>query len=80
MTTQPPLTERPAERGELCTCGRPAVVVYPGGPLGDTGWCGAQSIRTDCAWCDQPRHSGRGPEYRLRPATDAREQLVWRAP
>jgi hypothetical protein len=25
-----PITERPAEPGELCTCGRPAVVVYLG--------------------------------------------------
>jgi hypothetical protein len=32
--------QRLAEPGEVCTCGRPAVVVFLGGRYGDTGWCG----------------------------------------
>ena len=59
--------QRPAELGERCTCGRPAIVVFLGGRVGDTGYCGAPSTHTDCAWCDQPRHDGRCPAYRLRP-------------
>ena len=53
--------QRPAELGERCTCGRPAIVVFLGGRVGDTGYCGAPSPRTDYAWCDQPRHDGRCP-------------------
>ena len=33
-------TERRAEPGELCTCGRQAIVVYLGGKYGPTGDCG----------------------------------------
>lgn len=31
---------RPAQPGELCECGRPAVQVFLGGDRGDTGYCG----------------------------------------
>jgi hypothetical protein len=34
------MTERPARPGELCECGRPAVVVYETERFGDVGWCG----------------------------------------
>jgi hypothetical protein len=33
-------SERPAEPGELCTCGRQAVVVYVTEQFGDIGYCG----------------------------------------
>jgi hypothetical protein len=65
-------TERPAEPGELCTCGRPAIVAYLGGAFGPTGHCGIQDggDRTGpCPFCGGPRHSqlaGRCPQYRLR--------------
>lgn len=62
-------TERPAEPGELCTCGRPATLVYLGGALGPTGYCG----RSDggdkagpCPFCGAARHEGRCASYRLR--------------
>lgn len=57
--------QRPAELGEWCTCGRPAIMVFFGGQHGDTGYCGRPSSRTDCAWCDQPRHDGRCQHYTL---------------
>jgi hypothetical protein len=66
------LTERPAEPGELCTCGRPAVVVYLGSEWGPTGACLIQDggDRTGpCPFCGGPRHGfeeGRCPDYRLR--------------
>jgi hypothetical protein len=64
------LTERPAEEGELCTCGRQAVVVYLGTTFGETGWCGRSDggDRTGpCPFCGQQRrHLGRCPRYRLR--------------
>jgi hypothetical protein len=64
--------ERRAEPGELCTCGRQAIVVYLGSVFGPTGDC---SIRDGgdqtgpCPFCGGPRHSeleGRCPHYRLR--------------
>lgn len=33
-------TNRPAEPGETCTCGRPAVVIYQTEQFGDVGYCG----------------------------------------
>ena len=36
MTT----TERPAEPGEVCDCGRPAVVVFITEAHGPVPWCG----------------------------------------
>jgi hypothetical protein len=34
------MTQRPARPGELCTCGRPALVVFLTQRWGPTGWCG----------------------------------------
>jgi hypothetical protein len=46
---------RPAEPGELCPCGRPAMVVTVGGRFGDTGDCGLDDrvVRPDgvCVFC-----------------------------
>lgn len=63
------LTERPAEAGELCTCGRQAIVVFRGSVFGDTGWCGQDLGATEgpCPFCGEPRHLGRCPHYQLRP-------------
>ena len=68
-------SERPAEPGELCTCGRRAVVVYLGGAFGPIGYCGigdGGSRQEPCPFCGDPRsvreaHDGRYPSYRLRP-------------
>jgi hypothetical protein len=63
------VTERPAEPGELCTCGRQAVVVFLGSVFGETGYCGRADggDRTGpCPFCGQGRHDGRCPDYRLR--------------
>jgi hypothetical protein len=67
-----PPTQRPAAPGELCTCGRQAIVVYLGSRFGPTGYCGIPDggDRTGpCPFCGGPRHaepSGRCPAYRLR--------------
>jgi hypothetical protein len=64
-------TERPAAPGELCTCGRQAIVIYLGSVFGPTGYCGIPDggDRTGpCPFCGGPRHSeweGRCPNYRL---------------
>jgi hypothetical protein len=71
------LTERPAEPGELCTCGRQAIVVYLGGAFGPTGDCGIRDggDRTGpCPFCGGPRHPDRCPDYRLR--LDERQVVV----
>jgi hypothetical protein len=66
------LAERPAVPGELCTCGRQAVVVYLGSVFGLTGYCGIADGGDQagpCPFCFGPRHaepSGRCPAYRLR--------------
>jgi hypothetical protein len=63
-------SERPAELGERCTCGRQAIVVYLGSIFGPTGYCGIPDGGDQagpCAFCNGPRHpSGRCPDYRLR--------------
>jgi hypothetical protein len=62
-------TERPAEQGELCTCGRQALVVYLGGVFGPTGYCGIGDSGDQagpCPFCGGARHEGRCPDYRLR--------------
>ncbi|WP_446218296.1 hypothetical protein [Micromonospora sp. IBHARD004] len=67
--------ERPAEPGEVCTCGRPAVKVFTGGRHGDTGYCGLPDggQKGPCAFCDGPRHeSQRCPSYQLRPTGGTR--------
>jgi hypothetical protein len=67
-----PWTERPAAPGELCTCGRQAIVVYLGSVFGPTGYCGIPDGGKEsgpCPFCGGPRHaepSGRCPAYRLR--------------
>jgi hypothetical protein len=63
------ITERSAELGELCTCGRQALVVYLGSAFGPTGWCGIGDggDRTGpCPFCGGDRHEGRCPQYCLR--------------
>jgi hypothetical protein len=68
-------TERPAAPGELCTCGRQAIVVYLSSIFGPTGFCGIADggDRTGpCPFYGLPRHEtawgdpGRCPDYRLR--------------
>ena len=67
-----PPTERPAAPGELCTCGRQAIVVYLGGVFGPTGYCGIPDGgegNGPCPFCGGPRHRepySRCPAYRLR--------------
>ena len=65
-----PATERPAEPGERCTCGRQAVVVYleiAPGPIGYCGIADGGDQAGPCPFCGGPRHqSGRCPAYRLR--------------
>ena len=61
---------RPAQPGEVCTCGRLAVVVFLTERWGATGWCGvSDGGRKDaCTFCDTTAHDGeRCPQYRLRP-------------
>jgi hypothetical protein len=62
--------ERPAEPGELCTCGRQATVVFIHADR-ETGWCGVSDggAKTGpCPFCGGERHeSGPCPKYRLRP-------------
>jgi hypothetical protein len=66
------LSERPAQPGELCTCGRSAIVVYRSDLFGEVGYCGIADggQRTGpCPFCGGPRHTqdaGRCPLYRLR--------------
>jgi hypothetical protein len=71
-------TERPAEPGELCTCGRPARVVYLTERFGEVGHCGASGPAPvlPCPFCGtvEPHRetwgdSARCPAYRLRPET-----------
>jgi hypothetical protein len=69
-----PETERPAEPGELCSCGRQAVVVILTGRYGPVGWCGiSDGGRRDglCPFCGGPRHGSSQlcPAYTLRPVT-----------
>jgi hypothetical protein len=63
-------SERPAQPGELCTCGRQAIVVYLGSVFGPTGYCGIADSGNragPCPFCGGPRHQeGRCPDYRLR--------------
>lgn len=62
-------TERPARPGELCTCGRPAAVVFLTEQWKPTGWCGISDggAKGPCIFCDGPAHDGeRCPRYQLR--------------
>jgi hypothetical protein len=61
--------QRPAEPGELCTCGRPAWIVYLTSTFGPIGYCGRSDGGDQtgpCPFCGQPRHPDRCPDYRLR--------------
>lgn len=71
--------QRPAELGELCTCGRQAVVVYSSEEFGEVGYCGIEGAAArpvlPCPWCgtSEPHTQSWGdptrcPEYTLRPA------------
>ncbi|WP_167163124.1 hypothetical protein [Streptomyces sp. MBT27] len=75
-------TERRAESGELCTCGRQAVVVYSNAQFGDVGFCGIEGGQArpvlPCPWCgnSSPHTTSWGdpdkcPAYRLRADLDA---------
>lgn len=64
-------TERPAEPGELCTCGRPAVIVFCRVDDGhETGYCGVSNVTpvSPCPFCgaDEP-HEGKCPDYQTTP-------------
>jgi hypothetical protein len=67
-----PPTQRLAAPGELCTCGRQAIVVYLGSVFGPTGYCGIPDggdRAGPCPFCGGSRHTapyGRCPAYRLR--------------
>jgi hypothetical protein len=61
--------ERPAVAGELCVCGRPAVVVFEGRQDGPTGWCGLSDGGARgglCTFCGARRHENWCPSYTLR--------------
>jgi hypothetical protein len=69
--TAPP--ERPALPGELCTCGRPAIVVYHTERWGDVGAClvddGGQHGPWPCVFCGGAEAHWPGyrcPRYTLR--------------
>lgn len=64
------MSERSAEPGELCTCGRPAVTVLTSATFGEVGYCGrpGEPKLDPCPFCGEgPHDSERCPEYRLRP-------------
>jgi hypothetical protein len=61
--------DRPAEDGELCTCGRQAAFIVAAGVLGIVGWCGQLDGDREgpCPFCGHRRHQGKCPQYQLRP-------------
>ncbi|MDX3232973.1 hypothetical protein [Streptomyces sp. ME19-01-6] len=72
-------TERRAAPGELCTCGRPAIVVYSNAEFGEAGYCGIEGSQArpvlPCPWCGsaEPHTApwgdpGKCPDYQLRPS------------
>jgi hypothetical protein len=68
------VTDRPARPGELCTCGRPARVVFLHGSLA-TGYCGLPdggARNGPCPFCGQGRHEYRCPDYTLTGPTSMR--------
>ncbi|MER6092412.1 hypothetical protein [Streptomyces bluensis] len=73
--------QRRAQTGELCTCGRQAVVVYTNDEYGSVGYCGIEgSARRPvlpCPWCgtSTPHTTSWGdpdrcPDYQLRPSKE----------
>jgi hypothetical protein len=72
--------QRSAEPGELCTCGRQAVIVFHSEEFGDVGYCGIDGAAFDpvlpCPWCasSEPHKASWGdparcPDYTLRPGS-----------
>lgn len=73
-------TERRAADGELCTCGRQAVVVFTNENFGDVGYCGIDGAQgrpvLPCPWCGSTTaHTAswgdpdKCPDYQLRAPT-----------
>lgn len=71
------MSERRAEPGELCTCGRQAITVISTDRFGDVGHCGIEGAAfrpvLPCSWCgsSEPHKEswgdpGRCPDYQLR--------------
>jgi hypothetical protein len=64
-------SERQAEPGEVCTCGRQAVKVFCWNDRNPVGWCGLSDggdSRGPCPFCGGGRHEiGRCPSYELSP-------------
>ena len=69
--------ERPAQPGELCTCGRQAVRVYVTSEHGEVGHCGIDGAAfrpvLPCPWCaaSEPHRASWGDparclDYQLR--------------
>lgn len=62
--------QRPAEAGELCTCGRQARVVYRTERFGEVGSCEVHDSGAHlgpCPFCGGAAHGeDRCPQYRLR--------------
>lgn len=70
-------TERPAQPGQYCTCGRQAVTVFITEDFGETGWCGISDGGAQagpCPFCGGARHEGRCPNYQLRPGPPDRPE------
>jgi hypothetical protein len=65
------MSERPAQPGERCTCGRQAVTVFVREDGSEVGYCGRPDSGEQggpCPFCGGGRHeAGRCPQYRLRP-------------
>ncbi len=64
--------ERPAQPGEVCTCGRPARLVFITETWGETGWCGHSEggAKGPCTFCgDRDGHEFRCPSYVLKPTS-----------
>ena len=82
-------TQRAAQTGELCTCGRLAILVFEGGLFGDTGYCGRSDggERPDgvCVFCgDEVDHAhywaAEARAGRERPGVDGGEAQSGRCP
>jgi hypothetical protein len=72
-------TERRAELGELCTCGRQALIVYLTEAHGAVGYCGLAdgggTPIVPCPWCGAGPHlaeSAKCPAYQVRPPAQVR--------
>ena len=71
-----PPDERPAEPGELCTCGRQAVTVFLTEKWGEVGWCGlsdgGRGGPKPCPFCrgTVDHATERCPRYCLRPQAE----------